>query len=134
LLRREVKIQCDKAVEAYFTSGMTVEEIAISAQRQLLDYAYIYPQVSISHLWLYELYTKFYHQGNRGAVMRTRPYRNPLIIRVIRDMYFVGGRGSFSTTLSSRFATFEDSDGSIHLEVPKPMVALVATAVSVVLM
>ncbi|KAH9952290.1 hypothetical protein BGW80DRAFT_1260950 [Lactifluus volemus] len=110
LLRREVKIQCDKAVEAYFTSGMTVEEIAISAQRQLLDYAYIYPQ------------------GNRGAVMRTRPYRNPLIIRVIRDMYFVGGRGSFSTTLSSRFATFEDSDGSIHLEVPKPMVALVATA------
>jgi Domain of unknown function (DUF6532) len=113
---------------------MTAEEIASSVQQQLLDYAYIYPQVSINHLWLYESCTKLYHQGNRGAVMRTRPYRNPLIIRVIRDMYFVGGRGSFSATLSSRFATFEDSDGSTHFEVPKPMVALVATAVSVVSM
>lgn len=66
--------------------------------------------------------------------MRTRPYRNPLIITVIRDMYLVGGRGSFSATLSSRFDTFEDSVGSVHLEVPKPMVALVATAVSVLSM
>jgi Domain of unknown function (DUF6532) len=65
--------------------------------------------------------------------MRTRPYRNPAIIKIIRDMYFVGGNSSFAGRHSSRFASFEDADGLTHLQVPKAMVAFVATAVSFVL-
>jgi hypothetical protein len=62
--------------------------------------------------------------------MRTRPYRNPAFIRIIRDMYFVGGNGSFASRNLSRFASFEDANGLTRLQVPKAMVAFVATAVS----
>ncbi|KAH9979370.1 hypothetical protein BGW80DRAFT_1248727 [Lactifluus volemus] len=91
---------------------MTPEEIAHSASHQLLNYNYIFPQ------------------GNSlaGAVMRTRPYRNPAIIRIIRDMYFVGGNGSFASRHASRFASLEDTNGLTQLQVPKAMVAFVATA------
>jgi Domain of unknown function (DUF6532) len=61
--------------------------------------------------------------------MRTRPYRNPAIIRIIRDMYFVGGNGSFASRHASRFASLEDTNGLTQLQVPKAMVAFVATAV-----
>jgi hypothetical protein len=76
----------------------------------------------------------FNTQGNSltGAAMRTRPYRNPAIIRIIRDIYFVGGSGSFANYHSSRFASLEEN-GSTRLQVPKAMVAFVATAVSSVL-
>jgi hypothetical protein len=79
-----------------------------------------------------------------------RPYRNPRIISVIRELYFGQGTasyayrfeeyvGSFSsfnvTSLALKytyrhFPTFRGDDGILRWEVPIPMVALVATAVS----
>ena len=60
----------------------------------------------------------------------TRPYRNPAIIGVIRELYFSGGPGSFSAHHLSWFARFEEYDGTVRLEVPSAVVALVSTAVS----
>jgi hypothetical protein len=61
--------------------------------------------------------------------MRTKPYRNPRIISVIRDLYFLGGVGSFAGQFRDRFATYQGVDGVLIREVPVSMVALVATAV-----
>jgi hypothetical protein len=65
-----------------------------------------------------------------GLAMRSRPYRNDRIINVIRSMYFGGGALSFARRFCYLFPTHAGHDGDINLEVPVPMVALVATAVS----
>jgi hypothetical protein len=62
--------------------------------------------------------------------MRTRPYRNPRIIAVLRDLYFTGDTVSFAQRHDNLFPTYHHSDGVIRREIPVPMVALVATAVS----
>lgn len=62
--------------------------------------------------------------------MRTCPYRNNRIITVIRDMFFVGGASSFAQRFQWLFPKYEVSNGEEVPEVPIPMVALVATAVS----
>ena len=62
--------------------------------------------------------------------MRTRPYRNMRIIKVIRDLYFAGGRTSFAHRFKRQFPLHELDDGNMTREVPIPMVALVATGVS----
>jgi len=49
---------------------------------------------------------------------------------VIRDLYFGGGSKSFAVQFNHRFPTHPGHDGESHHEVPIPMVALVATAVS----
>jgi hypothetical protein len=59
-----------------------------------------------------------------------RPYRNDRIITVIRDLYFTGGAKSFAARFGFKFDTFEERDGTFSREVPIPMLALVATAVS----
>jgi hypothetical protein len=56
--------------------------------------------------------------------MRAKPYRNNRIIRVIRDLYFNGGKASFAHSFTYLF-----SNAELDKEVPVPMVALVATAV-----
>jgi hypothetical protein len=61
--------------------------------------------------------------------MRTRPYRNNRIISVIRDLYFMGGITSFASRFASDFPFHKDACGVKVIEVPIPMVALVATAV-----
>jgi hypothetical protein len=65
----------------------------------------------------------------RAVPMRTKPYRNPRISGVIRDLYFSGGINSFAHRYRARFPTTEDDDGAVIREVPAAMVALVATAV-----
>jgi hypothetical protein len=62
--------------------------------------------------------------------MRSRPYRNDRIITVIRDLYFSGGSTSFASRFHHIFPVFRDSEAKPRYEVPIPMVALVATAVS----
>ena len=62
---------------------------------------------------------------------RTRPYRNIRIINVIRDMFFTGGTSSFANRFHSHFPIHQRKDGVVSREVPISMVALVATAVSV---
>jgi hypothetical protein len=63
--------------------------------------------------------------------MRTRPYRNARIITVLRDLFFAGGTVSFAQRYHSLFPTYYNGDGVVTRQVPMPMVALVATAVSV---
>jgi hypothetical protein len=62
--------------------------------------------------------------------MRSRPYRNDRIIAVIRDVFFTGGVKSFARQFQYLFPTWESREGEKSYEVPVPMVALVATAVS----
>ena len=62
--------------------------------------------------------------------MRTRPYRNPRIIAVMHNLYFTGGTSSFAHRFRRQFPTHESDDGKVMRQVPIPMVALVATAVS----
>jgi hypothetical protein len=66
-------------------------------EKQLSHYHYTYPtsgHVSVilfGGLWL------IFRQGNplTALPLRTRPYRNPQIIAVIRQLYFEGGTSSF---------------------------------------
>ena len=93
-----------------------------------------------------------FHQGNplMGPVLTSRPYRNVRIIAVIRQLYFEGGADSFVNHFNgyvhllydfgllmewvcSQFPRYEGEDGVTVVEVPVPMVALVATAVSVLI-
>jgi hypothetical protein len=62
--------------------------------------------------------------------MRLRPYCNDWIITVIQDLYFNGGHMSFANRYRYLFPRRELSDNMLQYEVPMPMVALVATAVS----
>jgi hypothetical protein len=62
--------------------------------------------------------------------MRSRPYRNDRIIKVIQDLYFAGGSMSFASRFHRLFPVFRGSDAISRHEVPIAMVALVATAVS----
>lgn len=65
---------------------------------------------------------------------RSQPYRNDRIITVIRDLYFAGGASSLAAKYAHLFPFYEGDDGRSSWEVPVPMVALVATAVSLVLL
>jgi Domain of unknown function (DUF6532) len=67
-----------------------------------------------------------------GPPQRTKPYRNARIINVIREQFFTGGTASFAHRFNHRFLVRKDSNGVPMREVPIPMVALVATAVSVI--
>ncbi len=63
--------------------------------------------------------------------MRSRPYRNERIICVIHDLYFTGGNKSFSAWFSHLFpCSYGNNRYVMEYEVPIPMVALVAMAVS----
>jgi hypothetical protein len=62
--------------------------------------------------------------------LRKRPYRNDRIITILQDMYFSGGTKSFAARFEQMFKRFKEHDGTTSLEVPVPMLALVAMAVS----
>jgi Domain of unknown function (DUF6532) len=61
--------------------------------------------------------------------MRTRPYRNSRIISVLQEVYFTG-TSSFARRHEVLFPTYYNGEGITTRQVPIPMVALVATAVS----
>jgi len=67
------------------------------------------------------------------SLFNTQPYRNDRIITVIWDLYFTGGSSSLAAKYDHLFPIHEGDDGRPSREVPIPMVALVATAVSLVL-
>ncbi|KAF8261448.1 hypothetical protein EI94DRAFT_1705512 [Lactarius quietus] len=71
-----------------------------------------------------------YDKCPNRLVMCSRPYRNDRIITVIRDMFFTGGAKSFAKHFYYLFPTHNGRGGEMVLEVPIPMVALVATASS----
>lgn len=72
-----------------------------------------------------------YQYGVKGVPMRTKPYRNERIVTVIRNLFFAGGSSSYAHRYDYRFPRYRSNDGVVVREVPVPMLALVATAVSV---
>src|SRR6267154_469252 len=68
--------------------------------------------------------------GAQGIPAHTKLYRNNRIVTVIRNMFFVGGSLAYAHQYNHRFPKFTGSNGVEVREVPVPMVALVATAVS----
>ncbi|KAI0250408.1 hypothetical protein BJV78DRAFT_1283210 [Lactifluus subvellereus] len=106
--------------EQYFTKILPVRardsgspsEVIRLIQKQLSNYNYTFPTAS----------------NNNGLLMRSHPYRNKYIIRVIREVYFCGGSASITTRFNNQFPAWQGPDGTIKAEVPVPMVALVATA------
>ena len=58
------------------------------------------------------------------------PYRNDRIINAIRELYFTEGHTLFAYCFRYLFPSCDCCDNIARLEVPIPMVALVATAVS----
>ena len=67
--------------------------------------------------------------GVIGLPMRTKPYRNDCIIRVIRELFFTGGASSFAHRFDAEFPRPPAPDGVVARELPEPMLALVATGV-----
>ena len=63
-------------------------------------------------------------------ITRTKPYRNVWIVAAIRSLFFGGGTNSFANCFRHIFPLNTTLDGVMTREVPIPMVALVATAVS----
>ena len=60
------------------------------------------------------------------------PYQNEQIISALQNLYFTGGTNSFARRFMYLFPTYELCEGGdLKQEVPIPMVALVTTAVSV---
>lgn len=62
--------------------------------------------------------------------MRTKLYRNERIVTVMRNSFFVGGTLAYAHRYYHKFPKFRGNDGVLVCEVPAPMLALVATAVS----
>jgi hypothetical protein len=63
-----------------------------------------------------------------GLPLRSRPYRNTIIISVIRDIFFTGPV-PFATQHRDLFPSHPGPVGEPIPEVPKAMLALVSTAV-----
>jgi hypothetical protein len=61
--------------------------------------------------------------------MRTKLYQNVRIVTVMRNSFFVGGSLAFAHRYDHKFPRYTGPDGVVVREVPKAMVALVATAV-----
>jgi len=111
------------------------DAIARLAQKLKADYNYTFPMAanvstqfcSISWLTLHQR-----DQLNVGQLlpMHSQPYRNNWIITVIQDMFFMGGKSSYIYCFIHLFSNYHGDDGVMRHEVPPPMVALVATAVS----
>ncbi|KAH8994679.1 hypothetical protein EDB86DRAFT_3078043 [Lactarius hatsudake] len=80
----------------------------------LLDFNYIFPRRNAN--------------GNVlvGSPHLSRPYRSPIIISVIRDLYF-SGNTPFVTCHQDQFPSRQGTEGDVIWEVPKAMVGLVAT-------
>jgi hypothetical protein len=110
-----------------------------AVQKQLMNYNYTFPKApNVSTRQSSSTICAFFRQGiltselcqANGLVLRARPYRNERIITVTRDLYFSGGSMSFAARFNHRFPTHPGHNGESRNEVPIPMIALVATAVS----
>jgi len=110
-------------------------EVARVIGKQLSCYTYTFPRVppvSAKPLKV-PLLTYSQNFGAGGLVKRSQPYRNERIVAVIRELYFTGGSASFASRFGHLFPVHFGDNGQPSREVPVPMVALVATAVSLIL-
>ncbi|KAH9019344.1 hypothetical protein EDB83DRAFT_2320776 [Lactarius deliciosus] len=113
--RSEVKERCNAVSVAPIIAVGSAADISRLIWKQLSGYNYIFPGAPGN-------------MGITGLVRTSQPYRNPRIIAVIRDLYFMGGSTSFLARFHHLFPSYRGEDGVISREVPMPMVALVATA------
>ncbi|KAH8994406.1 hypothetical protein EDB86DRAFT_3078268 [Lactarius hatsudake] len=114
LFRSEVKDRCNAIAMAEFTSQVPADIIQ-SVDWQLSGYQYVYPKGPKG-------------LGQNRLIMRSQPYRNSRIIRVIHDLFFTGGGSSFKARFDYLFTSKSGDNGQMVHEVPIAMVALVATA------
>jgi hypothetical protein len=134
LFRAEVKDRCNSiTVPAFFTMG-SIQEIARIVKKQMSHYTYTFPSVpQVSPMVILGSILTSSQNALNGVVKRSQPYRNERIITVIRDLYFTGYPMSFAVKYEDRFPLHRGDDGTASREVPIPMVALVATAVRLIL-
>ncbi|KAF8257052.1 hypothetical protein EI94DRAFT_1843047 [Lactarius quietus] len=114
LICSEVKERCNTITMASFLALGQERNVIDYVSKQLSQYTYMFPGAAFAN-------------APSDLMMRSRPYRNERIITVIRDMYFTGGSASFAKKYNYLFPIFEGRKGEM-IEVPVPMVALVATA------
>lgn len=95
-------------------------------------YNYIYPLARVGFPKASQHRLKVVQVGvsvNNRLLKRSQPYRNQRIINVIRSVYFTGGPSSLARRFDPFFPRHTDSEGVKSPEMPKPLLALVATAV-----
>ena len=97
------------------------------------DFNYIFPRRSNTNVSLAEpkrSVPTFLFQSNVlvGVPQTGRPFRSTILISVIRDLFFSGNM-LFVTQHQDQFPSRQEPNGDVIWEVPKAMVALVATAV-----
>jgi len=71
--------------------------VAAVVERQLADYRYTFPLTQVSFHFS-ALHNSKFCQGDplKAVPRRTRPYRNPRIISVIKELYFGPGTSSYA--------------------------------------
>ncbi|KAH9066102.1 hypothetical protein EDB83DRAFT_2315106 [Lactarius deliciosus] len=110
----EVKDRCNAIAMAEFTSQVPADIIQ-SVDWQLSGYQYVYPKGPKG-------------LGQNRLIMRSQPYRNSRIIRVIHNLFFTGGGSLFKAQFDYLFTNKSGDNGQMVREVPIAMVALVAMA------
>ncbi|KAN0137724.1 hypothetical protein V8E53_004480 [Lactarius tabidus] len=116
IFRAEVKERCVAAVALLVNVHDTPTLIAELIEKQLKDnYNYIFPRRSANANIL------------SAPPLRRQPYCSTVIISVLRDLFFTGPV-PFATRHQDLFPPSCGGKGAADREVPKPMVALVATA------
>ena len=117
----------------YLSIG-SVPTITQVVARELSRYNYTFLTSSNVSMFFFSNSWLISFQGDplRVVPIRSKPYRNSRIIAVLRDLCFTGGATSIANRFSSRFPTSRGDDGREVREMPVVMVALVATAVSVI--
>ena len=133
-IRSEVKDRCNAVTTAAILALETPEKISDAVQQQMRNYTYTYPtagKVRDNCVYQYNL-TPYQSGPLAGVPRRTRPYRSKRIISVIQQLFFTasGGSPSFVSRFGLLFPVHQNDNGEPTREVPEPMVALVATAVS----
>ncbi|KAN0137667.1 hypothetical protein V8E53_004492 [Lactarius tabidus] len=114
LFRTEVKERCAASVALLVNVHDSQAVLADLIKKQIKDnYNYIFPRRSNGNIL-------------SGVPLRSHPYCSTIIISVIRDLFF-SGCVSFVARHQSLFPSHRGPDGVVSWEVPKTMVALVAT-------
>lgn len=116
IFRLEVKERLVQDVQVQFISIQPAEIVA-SVTKQLSQYTYTCPMAMVN--------------GVSGPPRRTKLYRNGRIISAIRHLYFTGGSSAFARRFKDKFPRITSPEGVSTREVPRTMLALVATALYV---
>jgi hypothetical protein len=121
-------------VLALFAMGST-QEIAWVVKKQLSGYTFTLPNIpSVSLKVILGSILTSSQNALAGVVKCLQPNWNEWIITVICDLYFTGYPMSFAAKYEDHFPLHQGDDGRASCEVPIPMVALVAMAVSLILL